>query len=62
MLKTIKKEGLPTIKKEKIMQYLLYADDNVDILKIVNYLAIYSNGALKLTHYAKNRAEWNVEE
>ncbi len=52
----------PTIKKEKLLQYLMYADDNVDIKKLVEYLAMYSNGALKLTYSARNKAEWNIEE
>ena len=53
---------VPTIKKETLLNYLVYADDNVDILKMVKYIAMYSGGALKLTYSARNKAEWNIEE
>lgn len=52
----------PVISKEKLLQYLVYANDEIDILKLVKYLAMYSNGALKLKHSARNKAEWNIEE
>lgn len=52
----------PTIKKETLLNYLVYSDDNVDIKKLVAYIAMYSNGALKLTYSARNKAEWNIEE
>lgn len=52
----------PTIKKETLLNYLVYADDNVDIFKLVKHIAMYSNGALKLTYSARNKAEWNIEE
>lgn len=52
----------PTIKKEKLLQYLMYAEGNVDIKKLVEYLAVHSSGALKLTYSARNKADWNIEE
>jgi hypothetical protein len=52
----------PVIKKETLLNYLVYVDDNVDILKLVKYLAMHSSGALKLTYSARNKAEWNIEE
>jgi len=53
---------MPTIKKETLLNYLVYADDNVDIRKLVEYLAMYSNGALKLTYSSRSKAEWNIEK
>lgn len=52
----------PTIKKETLLNYLVYADDDVDVKKLVEYAAMYSGGAIKLTYSARNKAEWNIEE
>lgn len=63
------KKGTPTITKNKLLSYLGYSsnslpdtDGDVDILKLVKYLAMHSNGALKLTSWSRNKAEWNIEE
>jgi hypothetical protein len=55
-------QKIPTIKKETLLNYLVYADDNVDIFKLVKHIAMYSGGSLKLTYSARNKAEWNIEE
>lgn len=59
----------PIITKNKLLSYLGYSlnslsdtDRDVDILKLVKYLAMHSNGALKLTSWSRNKAEWNIEE
>ena len=51
----------PVIKKEKLMNYLIYAHDNVDIIKLVQYLAAHSEGKLRLTTSSRNKSDWNIE-
>ena len=52
----------PTIKKEKLLQYLMYAHDNIDIAKLVQYLAAHSEGKLRLTTSSRNKSDWDIEE
>lgn len=51
-----------TIKKEKLMNYLMYVHENIDITKLVQYLAAHSEGKVHLAKSSRNKSEWNIEE
>jgi hypothetical protein len=51
----------PVIKKEKLMHYLMYAHENIDITQLVQYLAAHSEGKLRLTTSSRNKSDWNIE-
>lgn len=55
------KKKSPSIEKHRILQYLMYANEEVDLKKFLEYLAMYSQGFLKITYTPKNKSEWNLK-